>query len=190
MVLKMSITEECALLKSTTMLTFLPDKKSKEENAAAAPCSFTTIPTWASFQVVCNQYRFGCFKVLGERERAGIGPALTALTRGTSTPLSRMEPMWTGMLPIRSPRAHTSGRMSQAKTLRQSLCQGTHGHRINGRDTRLPTQTAPHNTIVGTVTFLPTRPTRSLWQISWKRIILQLWGSTRGIHSRFTKSLG
>src|SRR6266550_7475916 len=176
--LKISISEECAPLKSTTTLTFLPEQKSKEENAAAAQCSFTTIPTRASIQVVWSQYRFGSFKVLAERERAALGPALTALTRGTSTPLSRMELMWTGMLPIRSPRAHMSGRMSQAKTLRQSLCQGAHGHRINGRDTRLPTQIAPHSSIVGTVTFLRTRPTRSLWQISWKRIILQLWDST------------
>src|SRR5438046_7735075 len=118
MVLKMSITEECAPLKSTTTLTFLPEQKSKEENAAAARCSFTTILTRASFQVVCSQYRFGSFKVLAEPERAALGPALTALTRGTSTPLSRMEPMWTDMLPIHSPRARTSDRMSQATTLK------------------------------------------------------------------------
>src|SRR5437588_13113635 len=98
MVLKIALSEECALSKSTTTLTLLPNKF-QEDNAAAARCSFTTIPTRAGIHLVFSHYRFGSFKLLAERERALIGPVLTALTRGTSTPLSRMEPMWMATLP-------------------------------------------------------------------------------------------
>src|SRR5437762_8293229 len=117
MVLKIVLDEECALLKSTTTLTLLPDKL-KEDNAAAARCFFTTIPTTASIKIVWRQWRFGSFKVLAERGRAAIGPALTAPTRGTSTPPSRTEPMWMDTLPIRSPQARTSVRMSRPTTLK------------------------------------------------------------------------
>src|SRR5436190_21293192 len=117
MVLKLALSEECALSKSTTTLTLLPIKE-EEDNAAAARCSFMTIPTRASIKGVFSHYRFGSFKMPAERERALLGAVLTALARGTSTPLSRMEPMWMDTLPIRLPRACTSGRMSQAETLK------------------------------------------------------------------------
>src|SRR5436190_23834636 len=95
MVLKLALSEECALSKSTTTLTLLPTKE-EEDNAAAARCSFMTIPTRASIKRAFSHYRFGSFNMLAEPERAVLGAELTALASAAGTPRRRRETMWIG----------------------------------------------------------------------------------------------